>query len=626
MRVFQRARGSVGERQRSTSPHPWSGMVSSAARLVCAAAALMAFSSRRQGDEPAGKAPALGAAKGTAARPTGTKPLTAAAERPAVARPAVARPAAARPEPAAKPAKPGKSALRGLGALVSPAAAGAEKPRTKVSIPSALPPSKPVEPASAAPARPAAARPPGGFAARPPVRGKPRYLGLILTTVLLFLLAMIAAWSSYSLGAWNFGEEPVQTVAVDPPPPDSGAAVPDAADEMAADLQDPAGLEEAAMPVADSAAVAPEAAPQTELASEAAVPPNPSSVTQDEIFLASMDAPPAAPDPLTLAAPDARGDPLPAAQPAPPPFGTVYQFEPDGSIVPTPEGIITPEGVLLRAGKPARVPTVRPEAVIAAAAATNPAAAVAAVAETAGAEATAVFADPALAGKKPRARPDGLKPVVEDQGSLAPEPGSRVASLRPLPRPANIASAGRQAQQASASASLAAQAEAAVQEAALLAPDSKMAVVISRKPAPRPRDLSRAVEAAVAAASRQPEPQPEPEPQPVAKAKPKADAPAAPEDDGEPEVASAAPKIPTKATVAKQATFKNAINLSKINLIGVYGSKSNRYALVRTAAGRYKKVRVGDTLDGGGRVQAITASEVRYQKGGRLVTLAMPKG
>jgi len=161
-----------------------------------------------------------------------------------------------------------------------------------------------------------------------------------------------------------------------------------------------------------------------------------------------------------------------------------------------------------------------------------------------------------------------------------------------------------------------------VQEAALLAPDSKMAVAISRKPAPRPRDLSRAVEAAVAAASRQPEPEPEP----VAKAKPKADAPAAPEDDGEPEVASAAPKIPTKATVAKQATFKNAINLSKINLIGVYGSKSNRYALVRTPAGRYKKVRVGDTLDGGGKVQAITASEVRYQKGGRLITLAMPKG
>ena len=181
------------------------------------AAALMAFSSRRQGDEPTGKAPALGAAKGTASRPAVAKPLAAAAERAAVA-----RPAAARPEPVAKPAKPGKSALRGLGALVSPAAASVEKPRSKVSIPSALQPLKPADPATAAPARPAAARPPGGFAARPPVRGKPRYLGLVLTTVLLFLLAMIAAWSSYSLGAWNFGEDPVQTVQEDPAAPDTG--------------------------------------------------------------------------------------------------------------------------------------------------------------------------------------------------------------------------------------------------------------------------------------------------------------------------------------------------------------------------------------------------------------------
>ena len=129
-----------------------------------------------------------------------------------------------------------------------------------------------------------------------------------------------------------------------------------------------------------------------------------------------------------------------------------------------------------------------------------------------------------------------------------------------------------------------------------------------------------------AAVAREPQPEPEaaPEPQPQLAAIPEKNSSA--EADGEPEVASAAPKIPTKATVAKQATFKNAINLSKLNLIGVYGTQSKRYALVRTAAGRYKKVRVGDTIDGGGRVAAITATEVRYQKGGRLVALAMPKG
>ena len=97
------------------------------------------------------------------------------------------------------------------------------------------------------------------------------------------------------------------------------------------------------------------------------------------------------------------------------------------------------------------------------------------------------------------------------------------------------------------------------------------------------------------------------------------------EADSEPDLASAAPSIPTKASVAKQATFKNAINLSKTNLIGVYGTQSSRYALVRQSNGRYKKVKVGDRLDGG-QIAAITATEVRYKKGSKMVTLAMPKG
>jgi translation initiation factor 6 (eIF-6) len=76
--------------------------------------------------------------------------------------------------------------------------------------------------------------------------------------------------------------------------------------------------------------------------------------------------------------------------------------------------------------------------------------------------------------------------------------------------------------------------------------------------------------------------------------------------------------------VAKQATFVNAINLSRINLIGVYGTQSNRYALVRQPNGRYKKIKTGDNIDGG-RVAAITSTEVRYQKGGKMLSLKMPK-
>lgn len=612
------------------------------------AAALGAFSSRRQANDPVpGKAPALGAAKPGVQRPAGAKPLAGVQGigAPSLGQTAAGapRPALAKPDLTAKAAKPGKSGLRGLSSLVTaPAAAATAKPRSKVAIPSALPPVKSADPAAAAVAKPQASRTnAGGFAARPPVRGKPRYLGLLLTVALLFLLAMIAAWSSYSLGAWNDSTtDPVQVGSDTSAGSDLSATdVPDANDEMLADMQDPEALSDTASAsdpavpqsdevtspeAADLAATPPEPAPALDVATETTAPVNPTAGTDDEIFLASMDAAPVSPDPLTLEQPVTQSDQMPAAQPAPPPYGTVYQFAANGTITPTPEGVITPEGVFLRAGKPARVPTARTEAVIAAAAAARPevAAAVAEAVASAGA-APAVYADPALAGKKPKTRPADLKPPADaDQGALAPQTDSRLAGLRPAARPDSILVAGRQAQQASAAASLTAQAELANQAAGT----SKLAVAISRKPAARPRDLSRAVEAAVAAVARETQPEPEPAaaPQPKLAAIPEKDA--SPEADGEPEVASAAPKIPTKATVAKQATFKNAINLSKLNLIGVYGTQSKRYALVRTAAGRYKKVRVGDTIDGGGRVAAITATEVRYQKGGRLVALAMPKG
>ena len=77
--------------------------------------------------------------------------------------------------------------------------------------------------------------------------------------------------------------------------------------------------------------------------------------------------------------------------------------------------------------------------------------------------------------------------------------------------------------------------------------------------------------------------------------------------------------------VAAEATLKDAINLRKINVIGIYGSSSNRRALVRMTTGRRVMVEVGDRLDGG-RVAAISDSELRYVKGGRNVVLKIPKG
>lgn len=62
-----------------------------------------------------------------------------------------------------------------------------------------------------------------------------------------------------------------------------------------------------------------------------------------------------------------------------------------------------------------------------------------------------------------------------------------------------------------------------------------------------------------------------------------------------------------------------------VTLIGVYGSPSQRRALVRLPSGRYVKVQVGDRIDGG-QVAAISQNEVRYVKRGRSVTLRMPSG
>ncbi|MDV7142797.1 hypothetical protein R3X27_08885 [Tropicimonas sp. TH_r6] len=85
------------------------------------------------------------------------------------------------------------------------------------------------------------------------------------------------------------------------------------------------------------------------------------------------------------------------------------------------------------------------------------------------------------------------------------------------------------------------------------------------------------------------------------------------------------PKTTTPATVARKATEKNALRLSRVSLIGVYGTSSQRRALVRLPSGKYVKVKVGDRIDGG-RVAAIGQSDLRYNKSGRTVTLKMPKG
>jgi hypothetical protein len=151
-----------------------------------------------------------------------------------------------------------------------------------------------------------------------------------------------------------------------------------------------------------------------------------------------------------------------------------------------------------------------------------------------------------------------------------------------------------------------------------MAAASRYAVDTSRRPARRPSDYADAVEAAIAAAVATPAVAAEPPPAPEALA-------AAPHDEiDEPEPVSAAPNIPTRASVAKQATIANALDLGDINLIGVYGAPKDRRALVRLSTGRYVKVQVGDRLDGG-KVAAIGDGQLSYVKNGRTIVLKMIK-
>ena len=93
----------------------------------------------------------------------------------------------------------------------------------------------------------------------------------------------------------------------------------------------------------------------------------------------------------------------------------------------------------------------------------------------------------------------------------------------------------------------------------------------------------------------------------------------------EAEVGSGAGTEPSNALVRKQATLQRALDLRQINLIGVFGTKSTRRALIRLKSGRRVMVEVGDRLDGG-RVAAIAKNELRYIKSGENITLSLPRG
>ncbi|MFM2355706.1 MAG: hypothetical protein RLZZ528_1442 [Pseudomonadota bacterium] len=358
-------------------------------------------------------------------------------------------------------------------------------------------------------------------------------------------------------------------------------------------------------------------------------------------------APPARPSDLPEVQP-AAADRSPVVEAAPVPFGSLVRLGPDGLVVPTPDGVLAPGGYTVFAGKPPLAPAPRPEGLAPAVLVvpevtdvptTDPAAG-------AGADPAAAATDtalppplPGIPATRPLPRPAGaaaqddagLAPPVTPEVALAPLPGPadpRHAALKPRLRP-EVITARAALLQDTEDAIAAAAAAAATAQPAQFEGTTRLAVESSQRPSSRPSSVSAAVEAALAAVAAEPAPTveaasadtPSPEARPADAADATASAAASAEID-EPEPVSAAPDIPTRASVAKQATIANAIDLGKINLIGVYGSSGDRRALVRTSNGRFLRVKVGDRLDGG-QVAAIGEAELSYTKGGRTIVLKM---
>ena len=438
-------------------------------------------------------------------------------------------------------------------------------------------------------------------------RGKPRFLGLMLTVALLVILIGVAAWAAMfpqsGVGRLLRGAEPQIAVTPDipelaitapqrlddptvPPAPGTGSATPEAvppqdAPETAAlpEPEDPAPTSDETDVTDGTGPEEPAGTPSEPRTPEEArtryaatgiwpsapnAPDEPETGNLDTFYQTSIDAELNFGDAVALPqARSLRADPAPPRPALPPPPSRTFTLDSRGFVQATPEGTLTPEGVLVHAGPPPVRPPDTPPRVVPVPGLT-PTDAAAQARET-------------LSGIRPRQRPETLVEEHE-RGALGGRTRTEMATLRPRRRPAEAATATRAdppAQAAAVDAAVAGALEQAVPE--------------SLKPRLRPATIART-------ASRTEEPR-----------------------------AAPAPRIPTSASVARSATERNAINLRQVNLIGVYGTPSNRRALVRLSNGRYRKVQVGDRIDGG-QVSAIGDDELRYTKGGRSVLLRIPRG
>jgi hypothetical protein len=429
-------------------------------------------------------------------------------------------------------------------------------------------------------------------------------LGIALTAGLLLFMALVAMWAS-----WTTPEtaapvtsdaqiESTSQVAPDiTPSPDETALaqVPDTpieidtAIDMATDTADDDAVDLAFEPPLTSADKPVDLAEITRQYVATGVwplaPDTGSSVFEDstsDLYIASIDPNILSQDAVAL--PNAQPhqiDTQPRATAGPAPAGTTYDFDARGLVRATPEGAMTPSGVTVFAGTPPIAPAARPGG-----------------RDTAPIETANIQGDAAralLAGFTPRLRPEGLVERSE-QANLGGLTRIQLGAFRPKARP--------QSEQQTA------QSDAEAEGAPAPAPTAPV-VTASLVPEARPQNIAKLAAAARAA---------------QAAAQTATGSSGATTNNASATRVTAAvpatpiPSGPTATTVARAATVKNAINLRKVNLMGVYGSSSDRRALVRLPSGRLAKVKVGDRVDGG-RVQSISNSALVYVKGNRSITL-----
>lgn len=441
-----------------------------------------------------------------------------------------------------------------------------------------------------------------GARAQQNIGGKPKFLGLFLVLGLLLFLAIVAVWSMFFLSEQSTGlfpgrDDQFESAITTGPETGTGdgfASLP----EFDPEGEDQFSEFDLDAPLDGSAETDP-----TLVEGDPQIRPEPLSAEAAETRYAATGIWERAPDPLTdhvvgrldglyvasidpvtaghdaVALPSDRLAALenaPAELLAPPPSGTRFDLDERGLVRATPQGSLTPEGVLVIAGRPSLVPAQRPGD------------------DT---QDTAPLVENTTPSIRPKSRPDGL---IESNERELFGGRSRVemAGLRPKPRPQSIAALTEQAAAISNAVANAAIDDAAAAAIAAVNAPTKLAVARSPEPKSRPQGFEKLMEAARAADA----------------------------SDGSVVVAAAprnqtvSPAIPTRASVAKQATVKNAISLRKVSLIGIYGSASKRRALVRLPSGRYVKVGIGDRLDGG-KVVSISASKLVYKKGSKSNTL-----